>query len=45
MEIYFSELKRIMGDVIKAVRPDYITQEIALKVQYYNLLREMTFAY
>ena len=32
MEIYFSGLKRTMGEVIKAVRPDYIAQEIALKV-------------
>ena len=45
VEIYFSGLKRTMGEVIKAVRPDYITQEIALKVQYYNILREMTHAY
>ena len=45
VEIYFSGLKRTMGEVIKAVRPDYIAQEIALKVQYYNILREMTHAY
>ena len=45
VEIYFSALKRTMGEVIKAVRPDYIAQEIALKVQYYNILREMTHAY
>ena len=45
MEIYFSGLKRTMGEVIKAVRPDYIAQEIALKVKYYNILREMTQAY
>ena len=45
VEIYFSGLKRTMGEVIKAVRPDYIVQEIALKVQYYNVLREMTHAY
>ncbi len=32
-EIYFSGLKRTMGEVIKAVRPYYIAQEIALKVQ------------
>ena len=44
-EIYFSGLKRTMGEVIKAVRPDYIAQEIALKVQYYNMLREVTYAY
>jgi len=43
--IYFSGLKRTMGEVIKAVRHDYIAQEIALKVQYYNITREMTHAY
>ncbi len=43
VEIYFSGLKRTMGEVIKANRPDYIFQEIALKVQYY--LREMIHAY
>ena len=33
VEIYFSGLKRTMGEAIKAVRLDYIAQEIALKVQ------------
>jgi len=42
VEIYFSGLKRTMGEAIKTVRPDYIVQEIALKVQYYNIMREMT---
>ena len=45
VEIYFSGLKRTMGEVIKANRPDYIVQEIALKVQCFNILREMTQAY
>ncbi len=45
VEIYFSGLKRTMGEVIKAVKPEYIVQEIALKVQYYNIMREMTHAY
>ena len=45
VEIYFSGLKRTMGEVIKANRPDYIVQEIALKVQYYNIMRGMTHAY
>jgi hypothetical protein len=31
VEKYFSVLKRTMGEVIKAVRPDYIAKEIALK--------------
>jgi transposase len=44
-EIYFSGLKRPMGEVIKANRPDYVAQEIALKVHYYNIMREMTHAY
>ena len=34
-----------MGEVIKAVRPNYVAEEIALKVQYYNMLREVTHAY
>jgi len=45
VEIYFSGLKRTMGEVIKAVKPEHIVQEIALKVQYYNIMREMTHAY
>ena len=45
VEIYFSGLKRTMGEVIKANMPDYIVQEIALKVQYYNIMRGMTHAY
>ena len=40
-----SRLKRIMGEVIKADRPEYIAQEIAMKVPCYNILREMTHAY
>lgn len=36
VEIYFSGLRSSMGEVIKAVRPDYIGQEIALEVQYYK---------
>ena len=45
VEIYFSGLKRTMGEIFKAVRADYIVQEIALKVQYYNEMRRMTYAY
>jgi hypothetical protein len=46
VEIHFSGFMRDNGrEVIKAVRPDYIVQEIALKVQYYNVLREMTHVY
>ena len=42
MEIYFSGLKRAMGEIIKARRPEYIAQEIAMKVHYYNIMRSMT---
>ena len=45
MEIYFSGLKRVMGEIIKARRPEYTAQEIAMKVHYYNILRQMTEAY
>ena len=45
MEIYFPGLKRVMGEIIKAGRPEYIAQEIAMKVHYYNILRQMTEAY
>ena len=45
VEIYFSGLKRTMGDVIKGNRPNYIAQEIAMKVHYYNILRKMTQVY
>ncbi|OWP56270.1 MAG: hypothetical protein B2I17_06720 [Thermoplasmatales archaeon B_DKE] len=39
VEIYFSGLNRTMGEANNAARPDYIAQEIALKVQYYNIMR------
>ena len=45
MEIYFSGLKRVMGEIIKARRPEYIAKEIAMKVHYYNILRQMAEAY
>ena len=45
VEIYFSGLKRVMGEIIKARRPEYIAEEIAMKVHYYNILRQMTEAY
>jgi hypothetical protein len=32
VEIYFSGLKRTMGEVIKAIMSDYIAQVIAMKV-------------
>jgi hypothetical protein len=34
-----------MGEIIKARRPEYTVQEIAMNVHYYNIMREMTEAY
>ena len=45
VEIFFAGLKRTMGEVIKAVKPDNIAQELAMKVIFYNDLRRMTEAY
>ncbi len=45
VEIYFSGLKRVMTEIIKAIKPEYIVQELALKVVTYNIMREMTYAY
>ena len=45
VEIYFSGLKRVMGEVIKARNLEYVIQEIGLKVLYYNYLRSDTRAY
>ncbi|ARD84362.1 transposase IS4 family protein [Ferroplasma acidiphilum] len=45
VEIYFSGLKRVMTEVIKAKKIEYIIQELALKVVNYNIMREMTHAY
>ncbi len=44
-EIYFSGLKRVMGEVIKARKPEYISQEVGMKVLYYNVMRQNTRAY
>ena len=45
VEIYFSGLKRVMTEIIKAKKIEYIIQELALKVVYYNIMRGMTYAY
>ena len=45
VEIYFSGLKRVMGEVIKARKLECVIQEIRLKVLYYNYLRNDTRAY
>jgi len=44
-KLYFSGLKSVMGEIIKAGRPEYTAQEIAMKVHYYNILRQMKEAY
>ena len=45
VEIYFSGLKRVMSEVIKAKKIEYIVQELALKVVNYNIMRGMTHVY
>jgi transposase len=45
VEIYFSGLKRVMGEIIKAKRTDYMIQEVGLKVLYYNMMRKNTRTY
>ena len=45
VEIYFSGLKRVMGEVIKARKLECVIQEIGLKVLYYNYLRSDRWAY
>ena len=45
VEIYFSGLKRVMGEVIKARKLECVIQEIGVKVLYYNYLRNDTRAY
>jgi transposase len=45
VEIYFSGLKRVMGEIIRAKRTDYMIQEVGLKVLYYNIIRENTRTY
>jgi hypothetical protein len=45
VEIYFSGLKKTMGEVIKARKLEYVIQEIGLKALYYNYLRSDARAY
>ncbi len=45
MGLYFSGLKRVMGEIIRAKRTDYMIQEVGLKVLYYNMMRENTRTY
>jgi hypothetical protein len=45
VEIYLSGLKRVMGEIIRAKRTDYMIQEVGLKVIYYNIMKENTRTY
>ena len=36
VEIYFSGIKRLFGEVVRAVKPENIVQEMMLKVYFYN---------
>jgi len=45
VEIYYSGLKSVMGKTIKARRPEYIAQETAMQLNYYNIMRNMAEAY
>lgn len=42
VNIYFSGLKRVIGEIIRARRTDYMIQEDGLNVLYYNIMRENT---
>jgi transposase len=44
-EIYFSGFKRVMGEIIRAERTDYMIHEVGLKVLYYNIMRNNTKTY
>ena len=45
VKFYFSDLKRTMGEVIKAIRPDNIAHKIAIKIVHYDEMMGMTEAY
>ena len=36
IEIYFSGIKRLFGETIRAVKPEYIIQEMMLKFYFYD---------
>lgn len=42
VEIYFSGLKRTVGEVIKAMQPGHIAREITMKTVWYSEMRHMT---
>lgn len=41
-EIYLTGLRRVMGEIIKARRIDYMIQEVGRKALYYRITRENT---
>ena len=45
VEIYFSGLKRVMGEIMKTRKLECVIVEIGLKVLYYNNLRSDTGPY
>lgn len=45
MEIYFSDLERVKGEIIKAKGTDYMIQEVSLEILYYNIMGENTMTY
>ena len=45
VKIYFSGLKRVMGEVIKERRTDYMIKEVDLKAAYYIMIRENSRSY
>lgn len=32
MEVYFSKLKRVVSEIVRARKPEYMIQEVGLKV-------------
>ncbi len=42
VEIYLSGLKRVMGEIIRARRTDYMIQKVGLKVLYYDIMKKNT---
>jgi len=41
IKIYFSGLGGTMGKIIEANRSDHIAQEIVVKIQYHNAVRDI----
>ncbi|MEM4090026.1 MAG: hypothetical protein QXQ46_04640 [Thermoplasmatales archaeon] len=42
VEIFFSALKRVMGEIIMAKKPKYQIQEAVMKIYTYFLMRKNT---